>query len=142
MIGPNEALADAVFAALKPHLGRYVLSGVDKGPAFFLSQTGALPLAEGLPNGYTAIGIEGIFGTFPETYDGRYEMGDFGIKGVAHYPLVIKAWERNSSTWPAHEAIVSSFPLMTTDAVRRARLTPGSDQFVESLTLFIPFLIN
>lgn len=136
-ITANAALATAVKAVLLPYLGRYS----NGATAWVATKSSGALIAEGLAPGMEVTGgLEAIFSVWPSPdYDGRYEFAEAGIKGVVHYELVLKAWE--NATFPAYQALVEAYPLMTSSAARRTRTTPGSDEIVETMTTFIPILI-
>jgi hypothetical protein len=137
MIGPNTALRDAVLAALRPHLGRYSLNGADRGLAFSSVSKSFSLVNEGLPAGTVATGLECVFALYPDPdFTARYETGDSGVVGILYHACVLKAWSGTVAI--ANEALHIAFPLMSLSTHRRARYTPGSAEYIEMLTAWIP----
>jgi hypothetical protein len=138
MIGPNTALRDAVLAALRDHLGRYKNpDGTDRGLAFSSVSKSFSLVNEGLPAGVTASGVECVFALLPDPdFTSRYETGDTGVVGILYHACVLKAWD--GSVAVAHSALYDNFPLMSLNAHRRARYTPGGGDYIETLTAWIP----
>lgn len=132
----NASLANQVKTVLLPFLGQYSSSGAKAWRA--VQASGPL-VNEGLSPTQVTGGCEAVLGLFPSPdYEGRYEFSEAGVMGVLHYELVLIGW--TAPTFPAYQALITEFPLLTSNAARRPRLTPGSDDFIETLTLFLPFL--
>jgi hypothetical protein len=137
MIGPNTALRDAVLAALRPHLGRYSLNSQDRGLAFTSVNKSFSLVAEGLPAGTTATGVECVFALLPDpSFTGRYETGSTGMVGILYHACVLKAWSGTVAI--AHSALYDHFPLMSLGTHRDPRYTPGGGDYIETLTAWIP----
>jgi hypothetical protein len=132
----NADLALQVKATLLPYLGIYT-----NGAAAWRAVQASGPLInEGLaPGTQVTGGLEAIFGVYPSPdFTKQYEFEGHGILGVLHYELVVIGW--TAPTFPAYQALIAEFPLMTSDTARPPRLTPGSDEIVETLTVFLPVL--
>ena len=133
---PNTALKDAVFATLKPFLGRYSLSGKDRGLAWHVVESSSLA-NDTLPAGTVASGLEAIFSVFPEaSYTMQHEFGDGGLKGVLYHSLTLKQWSKGS-IMPAYAALVEANPLMTLSSHRQPRQVPTD--LNETLVVWVPW---
>lgn len=133
-----KALSRAVKAALLPHLGDYKEAGVVKAKAYWPVPMSTALTAEGLnPAWKVGDKLEAVFALFPGAdFTPRHETGDTGVSGIVHHELVLKAW--GGSTFPAYEALVEAFPLLTTNFARRPRPSPAGNGRLEMLTVFIP----
>jgi len=137
-VNPNLELRDAVFAAVRPYLGRYSQNGSsDRGLAFWPPSGSTQP---DTPVGYVASAVEVIVSLWPEDVTGQYEFGSTGLSGVLHYSVTAKAW--TGTTAHVREALYEAFPLLTTNVAKRPRFVPASAEFIETLQVFVPIMTD